>query len=115
MITFSYVGSGTVYTKGCAVTKKITYIQYKYGENSIVYVKYKAEKGIIERIAIKRVLLNSGPKTFNKIIPIYEDTLNSLYNEDDLILEEDAKALALAYWTKRQESINALACQISEP
>ena len=36
---FSYVGSGTAYTKGCAHTKKITYIQYKYGENSIVYLK----------------------------------------------------------------------------
>lgn len=110
MTIFSYIGSGTVYTKGCAITKKITYINYKYGENSIVYLKYKAEKGIIERIAIKRVLLNSGPKTYNQIIPIYQDTLNSLYNEDELILEADAKALALAYWTKRQENINALKC-----
>ena len=107
---FSYVGSGTAYTKGCAHTKKITYIQYKYGENSIVYLKYKAEKGIIERIAIKRVLLNSGPKTYNKIVPIYQDTLNSLYNENELILEADARALALAYWTKRQNSINDLQC-----
>ena len=73
-------------------------------------VKFQTEKGIIERIAIKRVLLNSGPKTFNKIIPIYQDTLNSLYNENELILEADARALALQYWTNRQNSINALQC-----
>jgi hypothetical protein len=105
-----YVGSGIARFGGCAKTTKTVYIGYKWGENSILYVKYKAQKGILETVAIKRVLLNGGKKTFNKIIPIYQDTLNSLWNENDLILAEEARSLALDYWQKRQEEINAHSC-----
>jgi hypothetical protein len=109
-MNYSYVGSGTVKTGGCAIVEKYAYIEYKWGENSTLYVKEKAEKGILERVVIKRVILNSNAKTFLKVIPIYQDTLNSLYNENDLIVECDARNLATAYWEARQAALAALNC-----
>jgi len=106
-----YTGSGGVTTGGCALTSRYVYITYKWGENSVLYVKHKAVKGILERVAIKRVILNSGPKTGNQVIPIYQDTLNSLWNEDDLLIEEHARDLALMYWEIREAQIAAAQCK----
>ena len=111
MTTLYYVGGGEVKTGGCALTSRVVYISYKWGENSILYVRHKAVKGILERVAIKRVILNSGPKTGNQIVPIYQDTLNSLWNEDDLLIEAHARDLALAYWELREAQIVASQCK----
>lgn len=109
-VTYSYTATGGATFNGCAATEKITYINYRWGENSVLYVLAKAQKGILEQVAIKRVILNSGRKTFNQVIPIYQDTLNSLWNENDLILEADARTLAAAYWEARQAAISANRC-----
>lgn len=106
----NFTGSGQIKFGGCASTYRSVYISYKWGENSVVYVKHKALKGILERVAIKRVILNSGPKTFNKIVPIYEDTFNSLWNEDDLLYESEAREFALAYWQKREADLISIRC-----
>lgn len=50
--------------------------------NDILCIKSKAEKGILEKISIKRILLN--------VNPVYVDTFNSLWNESELISEVDA-------------------------
>lgn len=109
-MNYSYVGSGTIKTGGCAIVEKYAFVEYKWGEGSVLYVKSKAEKGVIERVVIKRVILNSNAKTFLKIIPIYQDTLNSLWNENDLIIECDATTLATSYWEARQAALAALNC-----
>lgn len=106
-----YTGSGGSKTGGCATTFRTVYIAYKWGENSILYVRHKAAKGILERVAIKRVILNSSPKTYNQIVPIYQDTLNSLWNEDDLLIEAHARDLVLAYWELREAEIAAAQCK----
>lgn len=106
----NYVGSGGARTGGCAITHRMVYINYRWGENSVVYAKHKALKGILEKVAIKRVILNQGPKTFNQVVPIYQDTLNSLWNENDLIIESDARELALSYWERREQQIAAAQC-----
>jgi hypothetical protein len=113
-MTYHYISSGFAKTGGCAKTQKAIYVHYKWGENSIVYLKYKAQKGILERIAIKRVILNAGTKTYNKIVPIYQDTLNSLYNESELISEVDARNLALEYWEIRESQIKNTQCKVNQ-
>lgn len=95
---YTYEGDGIVTTHGYAIVKKKSYINYKWGENSILFVKSKAIKGCLEKVCIKKVIINYGPNTYNKVIPLYQDTLNSLWNENDLIEELDAKNLALEYW-----------------
>jgi hypothetical protein len=111
MTTLYYTAAGGAKTGGCALTSRYVYIPYKWGENSVLYIKHKAVKGILERIAVKRVILNSGPKTGNQIVPIYQDTLNSLWNESDLITESEARDLALAYWEAREAQIAAAQCK----
>jgi hypothetical protein len=111
MTTLYYTASGGAKTGGCALASRHVYITYKWSENSILYARHKAVKGILERVAIKRVILNSGPKTGNQIVPIYQDTLNSLWNESDLIIEEEARDLALAYREAREAQIAAAQCK----
>jgi hypothetical protein len=103
-MTYEYIGSGSVKTKGCADTSRHVFITYNWSENSILFVKKKAMKGILEKIAIKRVILNV--KNGFSVIPIYQDTLNSLWNENDLLIEQDARDFAIAYWEQQRE-INA--------
>lgn len=110
-MNYSYIGSGGAITGGCARTSRSAYIKYKWGEGSIVYVYAKAIKGIVEAVCIKQVLLNSGPKTYNQVIPIYKDTYNYLWNESDLITEADARYYALAYWEQRNAEILAWQCK----
>ena len=105
-----YTGSGGIKIGGCAKTKKTDNIICKWSKNSILYVKYKASKGVLEKVAIKRVLLNSGLKTYNQVVPIYQDTLNSLWNEDDLIVAEEAYNLVLVYQQKKESDAAIYSC-----
>lgn len=57
--------------------------QWETGQT--LYIKYRAEIGCLEKVVIKKVLLN-GPFQ----IPIYKDTFNWLWNESELILQEEA-------------------------
>lgn len=103
----NYTGSGVTKTSGCAMTSSLVYTPYKWSVNSILYIKHKANKGILERVAIKRVILNSA---YNQIVPIYQDTLNSLWNEDDLLIEGQARDLAIAYLELRESQIAEARC-----
>lgn len=89
-MTLYYTGNGNVNIGGCARVERRIYVFYKWGERSIVYVKPKAVKGILEKIAVKKVILNN---ISGQYIPVYQDTLNSLYNEEELITEYEARVL----------------------
>lgn len=91
---YSYLSSGSINVFGCSRIEKDIFVLYKWGERSVVYFKPKAVKGIIEKIAVKRVVLNYIKGQFR---PIYIDTLNSLYNEEELVSEYEAKSLAQTY------------------
>lgn len=54
-----------------------------------LYIKSRAKLGIFERVFIKKVLLNGR----FKIVPIYKDTMNALWNENELVTREEAEAL----------------------
>jgi len=102
-MTYNYEGDGLITTHGYATTKKKNYIKYKWGENSILFVKNKALKGCLEKVCIKRAIINSGAQNYNQVVSLYQDTLNSLWNENDLIEEAEAKSLALAYWQTMEQ------------
>lgn len=93
---------GLIYVSGCSRIERRIFAIYKWGERSVVFLKYKAEKGILEKIAIKEVLLNFK---FGFYKPVYMDTLNSLYNEEELINEQQARMLAQAYINRRKAAI----------
>jgi hypothetical protein len=95
MATFSYVGSGTVHTFGCAGARLSLYAFYKFAEGSTVFFCPKAKIGRLERITIKSVKLIPQGSGFKAL---YKDTLNALYNEDELCSEATAIELAADYF-----------------
>ena len=98
----SYTGSGIINISGCSRNEKDIFVLYKWGERSIVFVKPKAVKGIIEKVAIKKVIINLKMGQYR---PIYVDTLNSLYNEEELISEYEARQLAQDYIDTERERL----------
>lgn len=102
-MTYKYYGSGIIQTFGCARIEKDIYVLYKWGERSVVFLKPKALKGVLEKVAVKKVYLNFK---LGRYTPIYQDTLNSLYNEEELISEVEARSLAQEYIDREEERIS---------
>ena len=104
---FYYDCSGTVNISGCSRIGKNIYIFYKWGERSVVYIKPKAIRGILEKIAIRKVILNNKN---GKYIPIYQDSLNSLYNESELISEIEARNYVQDYIDRQKDMLGKKIC-----
>ena len=97
---FTYAGSGTINLYGCGLYRKKINVYYKWAERSILFSKEKARKGRLEEVYIKTVLLN---RSYNQITPIYKDSYNSLWNEEDLVDANEAILLIQEYIdTERQ-------------
>ena len=88
-MTFTYDAGGAVAIGGCASFDKYVYVEYKWPLNSLLFSKDKARKGIMELVAIKRLFVNNNTKTQRQPVKIYQDTYNGLWNEKDLIEEEE--------------------------
>lgn len=86
---------------GGSATYRLNYfIYYDFAIGSIVYSKKKAMRGIYERVCIKNVKFPDSvlegmrrTATPEEVHPIYVDTLNGLWNEDELVSYEDATIL----------------------
>lgn len=113
-MNYSYTGSGTITTGGCADAYKIDFIEHRWNVNSVLYRIDKARKGVMESVAIKRVLLNQKSNRFNpfgvKIFPVYQDTLNRYWNEGDLTTKEEALLLIEDYTKWLEKEIIAAQC-----
>lgn len=101
---YVHPNSGIVVVSGCARVERRIFVNYKWGERSVVFLKYKAEKGVMEKIAVKKVILNFKLGSYT---PVYMDNLNSLYNEEELINEEQAKTLVQLYIDRQKSAIAA--------
>ena len=103
-----YTGSGGIRIGGCAGTKYIFTLTFRFAEGSIVYFCAAARKGRLEKVAIKKVNLVNNKKTFGKVVPIYKDTFNSLYNEDELCTEREAITLAMQFYQSQADTAQEL-------
>lgn len=113
---FSHQASGQVVIGGCSAYKWIAYFRLAYGVGSILYFKPKALKGIFEKVVIKDAKF---PKWFNsetvkrckgcKVTPLYIDTLNAYFNENELVSYDEAVDLVLEYEENLKERIQQLA------
>lgn len=97
----SYVGHGNAYITGCTKYKLYLYNIYKYKPGNILYLESKAKIGKLEKIVIKKVRLVGNKQTSGQVRFIYQDTLNALYNEWELINEYDALLLAKNYYERQ--------------
>ena len=94
----SYIGSGGVKFGACSkywMTKNYT---YKWRPGDILFSKQKAMVGEFEKVAIKDVRIVMNKETLGQVVFIYVDTLNSLWNESDLVQEYDALLIAKMYY-----------------
>lgn len=69
-----------------------------YGPGDVVYNVHKAKLGVIEKIVVKYPKIVKNAKTYGKVVVLYKDTFNALWNESDLIVKAEAVALATAYY-----------------
>lgn len=97
----SYVGSGNVVIGGCTVYNFYRTYQYDYAPRDVVFLKYKAEKGKLEKICIKEVKIVSNYDISGNIVFMYKDTLNALYGVNDLVNEYEALQLAKAFYERQ--------------
>ena len=92
-MSFHYIGDGTVYTGSFALVHKNLFIKYKFDKYSIAYDKFYAQKGILKKVFIQKVVLKNIIKSFHKNVVMYVDNLKSMYNEYDLLTLEEAQAI----------------------
>jgi len=90
-MTYYYVGDGTVYTGSFALVHKNLYVKYKFDKYSIAYDKSAAEKGILKKVFIQKVILKNIVKSWHKNVVMYVDNLKSMYNEYDLLTLQEAQ------------------------
>ncbi len=91
---FEYIGSGGVRVGGCAIT---AYYIADFPIGTVVYLRAKALKGVLHKIAIKEALQSGLNRNFGGRILLYKDTLNSIYGVDELVTYDEAVALIEAY------------------
>ena len=96
-----YTGQGSIALNGCCTFYFIPRVEYKYQPGQIVYYKPKAEQGKLEKIVIKKVNVVRNEQTYGKFVFMYIDTLNSIYNQYDLIWEDEAMLLIRDYLEKQ--------------
>lgn len=118
---FTYSASGSILTGGCSKYYFQLTLAHEFSIGDILYVKPKALKGVLEKVAIKDIRFpGSYDPTrgrmviFDIDIPLYVDTFNALYNEEELVSYVDAIALIQEY-NIRQHNLReqaALNCTI---
>jgi hypothetical protein len=98
---FTYVASGGILLSRCGINWQFRplYIHptaFDVGDKA--WLKYKAQKGKLVSVVIKKIVVH--PFLYEgrgNCTAIYFDTLNAAYNEDDLITNAEAVAIAVAF------------------
>lgn len=97
----NYQTTGIVKIFGFAFISKIEYFEVYFDVGSIAYIKRQAEKGILEKILIKKIYRNM-PRIYSGVTPVisYVDNTNRVWIENELIDERDALDSYHVYWTR---------------
>ena len=103
---YNYASEGGIRISGDAFAYRKKFIHFKFGPGSTLFLTYKANQGILERVTIKRIDVWSNYKTGFLKVPIYVDSLNAYYNESDLCIESDAVSMAKNFYQWQLDGIN---------
>jgi hypothetical protein len=82
--TYEYIGDGGLAFGGNAQT-----VWYKFHINDLVYTVDGANRGVLEKVCIKKVYLNW---IFNEEVKSYQDTFNEIWIENELLTLVEAQA-----------------------
>jgi len=89
----SYNGGGVVNCRGAAKAYNKVRYKYKFAVDSPAFIRRQAEKCVLERIIIGKVLIGNNNYTQYQDNVMYEDKLKSLYNEKELCTETEANQI----------------------
>ena len=96
MATYIIVPDGGVAVGGCVEAWHVLTFTYEFAENDAAFYKRKAENGILKEVVIKEVQI--GQDQYNKDFIVYKDTWNAIWNENELIPEQEAINTAISYY-----------------
>ena len=101
-------GSGGLNVRGCALERMRPLIA-EFHVGDVAYSIDKARRDVREKVVIKLIRPVKPRKlpVANKVL--YQDTLNGLWNEYDLVTLDEASALSAVYRQKRQDDLSRLA------
>jgi hypothetical protein len=110
------VSSGTIRIGGCSGYRLDYYLYYAFAIGSILYSKKKAMNGKYERICIKDVRFSRAEINAMRLVakgwysvPLYIDTLNGYWNEEELVNYDDATNLIWDYHEQQKKLAEKLA------
>lgn len=117
---FTYVASGSISVGDCSPATWAEAIIALYAVNDIVYLRYKAQKGVLERICIKDLRFGKTAYTIDdpygkklcqlcNYSPTYLDNLNAYYNEEELCDADTAFELAEDYIILKRNALERFA------
>lgn len=98
-----YEPAGGIKISGCAVKRGMKIFETIFSVGSRAWIKKKAKYGEIESIWIKKIYRTvSENYIYQKVQPAitYVDTFNRVWEEDELLWEEDAIDLAKLHWNR---------------
>lgn len=112
---WSYEATGSIKARNCGKIVEVTYLPrciYNFSPGDEAWLKYRAEKGKLEKIVVKKVKLIT---TFmyqgkGECTVMYFDTFNAAYNSDELITYAEALAIANNYKQRRLIEAARAAC-----
>lgn len=100
-----HTSGGGIKLGGCGAVRVADAIVIKFPIGGIFYNCKAARRGCIEAICVKSYKMTNSLKTGGLLVVIYVDTLNGLWNEDELCTKTQAVAAAEAYYTKQLAAI----------
>ena len=96
MADITITPSGGVEIHGCNDVFRIENIPLKFGVGDIAFVKKKANRGVLERVAIRAIKSNLDTPFPTQLI-VFFDTLNGRWLEADLLSHQEAIDAATAF------------------
>lgn len=111
---WSYTASGKLSTRMCGaivIFSPIPYCPRRFNPGDLVYLQYKAIKGILEYVVIKKLkIVDRTIQGYGQCVTLYVDTWNALYNEDDLVTLEEANSLISTYQYNQRLNAQKAGC-----
>ncbi len=113
--TYVYtVDVDTIEICGKSIYSNSIFIYTRYGPGNIVFNKKKALKGIVEKICIKKVFIRDIPRSYSYngvgVYPMYKDTLNGIWFEEDIVDQATALALIDFYLESQGIELSNIEC-----
>jgi hypothetical protein len=99
MPIFYYTGSGSISVNGCSYYYLKKFLQYAYKPGDVLFSLPNAKKGKLEKVVIKLVrVISKRQDLYGAYKFLYQDTLNGLWSEDELVTEANALLEAQDYY-----------------